>query len=471
MNEKKQSVHYALFDALAAILAWTLYYLFRKFYIEPQTFGYYIPLELDPNYFLAIIILPVFWLLLFGLAGSYKKVHRKSRARELIKSFIVTFVGCVILFFTLLISDLVPSYEYYPLTFSALFLFKLGSFTLTRTAYLTYLKNRIKNREVGFNTLLIGEGKEAEKIFNEIEKQKVPQGYRFKGYLRVNGDANNLITGKLPELGNYKEVADLVDKHEIEDVIVAFDDIEQEKLEEIIRQLEIKKVNIKIAPKMYDFVTGKVKMDYIFGIPLIEHHSRLMPEWQVNLKRVMDVIASSLVLLFGAPFFAIIAIAIKSDSKGPVFYKQKRIGLYGKPFQIIKFRTMYVNAEKGRPMLSSEDDPRITRVGNFLRKYRLDEFPQFYNVLKGEMSLVGPRPERQFFIDQIMEVAPHYQHLWKTKPGITSWGQVKFGYAENVNEMVERLKFDILYIENMSLLMDMKILFYTVIIVFKGSGK
>ncbi|MFM7726842.1 MAG: sugar transferase, partial [Flavobacteriales bacterium] len=185
----------------------------------------------------------------------------------------------------------------------------------------------------------------------------------------------------------------------------------------------------------------------------------------------LDIGVSVFALLFLFPFLLLIAIAIKLSSTGPILYSQERIGKHGKPFRIFKFRTMVSNAESNGPQLSSSHDNRVTRVGRFLRKTRVDELPQFYNVLKGEMSLVGPRPERRYFIDLIMERAPHYSHLHRVRPGITSWGQVKYGYAENVDQMIQRLKYDVLYIENMSLAMDLKILFYTVAIVLKGSGK
>lgn len=196
-----------------------------------------------------------------------------------------------------------------------------------------------------------------------------------------------------------------------------------------------------------------------------------MPIWQANIKRLVDIFGSSVAIILLAPVYLITAIGVKFSSKGPIFYSHERIGRYGNPFMIYKFRSMKQNSEQNGPALSSDNDPRITKFGKFMRKSRLDELPQFYNVIIGDMSLVGPRPERQFFIDKIVEVAPHYIHLLKVRPGITSWGQVKFGYAENVDEMVERLKYDIIYIENMSLYIDLKIIIYTVKIILKLEGK
>jgi exopolysaccharide biosynthesis polyprenyl glycosylphosphotransferase len=222
---------------------------------------------------------------------------------------------------------------------------------------------------------------------------------------------------------------------------------------------------------LFDVVSGSVKMQNVLGTALIEINHQIMPTWQMILKRVIDLVVSMLVLVILLPLYLLLAIAVKATSEGPVFFKQTRIGLHGKPFSIIKYRTMVVNAEANGPALSSKEDKRITSIGRTLRKYRLDEIPQFYNVLVGDMSLVGPRPERQFFIDQIMPVAPHYKHLQRVRPGITSWGMVKYGYAENIGQMIERLKFDILYIENMSLAMDFRIMIYTVKTIIQGRGK
>jgi exopolysaccharide biosynthesis polyprenyl glycosylphosphotransferase len=257
----------------------------------------------------------------------------------------------------------------------------------------------------------------------------------------------------------------------IEQIVIAIEPSEHRRIQEILNLLEGSAVRISVLPDLYQMLLGSVKVNHIFGTPLIEIKQDLLPVWQRVLKRALDVGAAIGFLLLFWPLYVFTALMVRSSSPGPIFYRQQRIGKNGVPFQIIKFRSMYVDAEKLGPSLSSDFDPRITRWGRFMRKVRLDEFPQFWNVIKGDMSLVGPRPERQFFIDQIVQIAPHYRHLHRVRPGLTSLGQVKYGYAETVAQMVERLKFDILYIENMSLAMDFRVILYTLKIIVEGRGK
>ena len=471
MNKRLAGTIYIVSDYIASALAWTLFYIYRLEIVEPQKYGYKIPISFDKNYYLAIILIPLYWILIFWIFGSYRNIYRKSRVKEFGLVATLCFVGSVALFFLILLDDVVGSYNAYRYTFLVLFLLQ---FTLTyglRLSILTRIKKLLKNRIIGFNTLLVGNNQKALDLFLELKKEKYSQGYDFKGFVAINNEPFTALGSYLPRLGQFERIHDIIKENKIEDVILAVESSEHPIINSIISTLEDTGVDIKIIPDMYDLLTGSVKMNYLFGTALIEITQDMMPVWQKNLKRIIDVVASILILTLGSPFYLILMLLVKITSKGPVFYAQERIGHNGIPFIIYKFRTMQVNAEESGPQLSSRDDPRITQIGRFLRKFRLDEFPQFWNVLIGDMSLVGPRPERQYFIDRIMEIAPHYTHLLKVKPGITSWGQIKFGYAENVPQMVERMKFDILYVENMSLAMDLKILFYTVLIIFQGRGK
>jgi exopolysaccharide biosynthesis polyprenyl glycosylphosphotransferase len=272
-------------------------------------------------------------------------------------------------------------------------------------------------------------------------------------------------------LGSYNNISQIVQEYHVEEVIIAIERSETDTIDKIIAKLEDTPAVIKIIPIMQDILFGSVKLSGIWHAPLIQISPDLMPAWQQSIKRISDVVVSIIAIILLIPVYIFTSIGVLLTSKGPILYSQERVGLRGRPFRMHKFRSMYSDAENAGPQLSKEDDPRITRFGKFIRKVRLDEIPQFYTVLKGDMSLVGPRPERQHYIDQIAKRAPHYRLLLKVKPGITSWGQVKYGYASNVDEMIERLKYDILYIENMSLAMDLKIMIYTILIVLQGRGK
>jgi exopolysaccharide biosynthesis polyprenyl glycosylphosphotransferase len=472
LNKRKESTKYIISDILAAVLAWTLFYLYRRWIVEPAKYGY--PVEVfhfDSKYFYAIFLVPLYWVLIYWILGAYKNVYRKSRVRELGFTLTVSFLGSIGLFFLLLLDDEVRSYATYRTSFLVLFTLQ---FVLTygfRFVLLSRLKYKLKHRIIGFNTLLVGGNQKALKLYRDVEKERYSQGYNFTGFLTIDDEPDAALAGHLPNLGGYKSIPDAVEKHKIEEVILAIETSEHRRISEILGMLRDCPVIVKAIPDMYDIITGSVKMNYIFGAPLIEITHEVMPAWQRNIKRLIDIIFSLCALVIGLPFFLLIALIIKLGSKGPVFYKQERIGFGGRPFMIYKFRTMYTDAEHQGPQLSSKEDPRITPFGRILRRYRIDEFPQFYNVLRGEMSLVGPRPERRFFIDKIVQIAPHYTHLHRVKPGITSWGQIKYGYAENVEQMIDRMKFDILYIENMSLAMDFKIIVYTVLIMLQGRGK
>lgn len=462
---------YVAADLFGSALAWTLFYLFRKAYLEPIKFGYQVPIELDANYFKGLVIIPLFWFGLYTVVGGYRDTLRRFRTKELGQTLLISLIGVTVLFFVLLLDDEVAGYRYYYRSFIALFLLQFGITFLLRFTLTTITVRKVHDRVIGFNTVLVGGNERALAIYEEIEGMPRSPGNRFIGFVNVNGGDQLLTTVGLPRLGKWHELGRIIEQHGVEEVIVAVDSGEHDHISRIMNELEGTGVRVKIIPDMYDILSGSVKMTSIFGTPLIEVNPEIMPAWQFSVKRAVDISVSALALLLLTPFLLIIAFLVKLSSPGPVLFSQERIGKYGRPFRIYKFRSMYCDAEKHGPQLSSTTDPRITPIGRWLRRTRMDELPQFWNVLKGDMSLVGPRPERQFFIDAIMQVAPHYRHLHKVRPGITSWGQVKFGYAENVEQMVRRLKYDILYIENMSLAVDLKILAYTVLIILKGDGK
>ena len=471
MNKRRQIFINIIADYLTAMIAWAAFYIYRKSVIESETFGYKIDFVPDNKFYLGITILPLCWVVIYALAGSYNDIYRKSRLKEIAQTFYFSVFGVLIIFFTLLLDDFIGSYRNYYHTLTYLFLLHFGITACVRFIISTNISRKIKRRDIGFPTLLIGSNQKALQLFNELQSESISQGYLFKGFIHVDQNNGKLLGPLLPHLGGMEHLKQIIRNESIEEVIIAIESSEHENIGRIINDLEDTDVIIKIIPDMYDILSGTVKMTSIFGSPLIIINPMLMPVWQQSLKRILDIVVSLFFLVLLSPAYIICALIIVFTSRGPIFFTQERIGLHGNPFYIYKFRSMFVGAENGTPMLSSKHDSRVTPFGRFMRKVRLDEIPQFFNVLMGDMSLVGPRPERQYFIDQIMVAAPHYRHLHKVRPGITSWGQVKYGYAENVEQMIHRLKYDVIYIENMSLALDIKILFYTVKTILQRSGK
>jgi len=470
MNKRLQVLKYLISDYLSALIAWALFFLYRKAYVDPQYFANPELVFDDPKFFFGVFLLPLFWLLLYMMAGTYRKIYRKSRIKELGQTITVTLVGVLVIFFTLILDDIVTSYRsYYHLFFVLVGLhFSLTYFP--RLIITTVTNNAIHARKIGFNTIIVGCNGYAYAVYNELETQLRSTGNKIIGFVDAGLCERNLLQAHLPHLGDYKNLKNIIKEHNVEEVIIAIERAEKDAVERIITEIEDTPVVIKINPNMQDILMGVVKTSSLFS-PLIEVAPDIMPDWQMALKRLMDIVVSIIAILFLTPVYIITAVGVMISSPGPIFYTQPRIGLHGKSFKMIKFRSMFQDAERGGPMLSSKNDPRITKWGKIMRQYRLDEIPQFFSVLKVDMSLVGPRPERQYFIDQIVARMPHFRLLSKVKPGITSWGQVKFGYAENVDEMIERAKFDLIYLENMSIAMDIKILIYTVLIVMQGRGK
>lgn len=472
MNKSLQKLKYILWDIFAAGLAWSLFFIYRKLLIEPNIFEHLNFVYEDVNFWVGLFIIPFFWNILYISVGTYRKVYRKSRLKELSQTLTMSIIGVATIFFTLILDDQIISYKNYYELISLLF---ISHFALTYTGRLIITSRTIKrihSGKIGFNTLVVGSNGNAVKVYNDLINQEYTSGNFFIGFVNAKHYNKFKMSSILPHLGTVDKISQILTEYKVEEVIIAIERSETDTITAIITDLEMHDVVIKIIPLFQDYIFGNIKTTGIFQTPLVEISPDLMPAWQITVKRIFDIVVSIFAMIVLIPVYLFTAIGVKMSSKGPIIYSQERIGHHGNPFRMHKFRSMYSDAEKrGAPQLSSKTDPRITPFGRFIRKVRLDEIPQFYSVVKGEMSIVGPRPERQFFIDKISERAPHYKLLGKIKPGITSWGQVKYGYAENVDEMIERLRYDLLYLENMSLAMDLKILIWTVLIVVQGRGK
>ena len=458
------------------MLAWAFLFVFRKIGFENTTFDDLGLIVSDPNFWLGIVFIPLGWLALYAMQGSYKNVLRKSRLKELQQTAIASIIGVVVLFFVLMLDDQVGTYNNYYLSFLFILIIHFSLTYTCRLIQTSSIVHKVHNRQIGFPTLLIGSHNKAYQTYLDLENQETYSGNIFVGFVSVDSEtptpSETRLTAVMPNLGTTRDVKQLINTHHIEEVIIAVENNEQTQIQQILRTLDgCGEVIIKITPDARDIIFGMVHVDSIFHSPLITINTRLMEEWQYSVKRLFDIVLSVLALVILSPVFLITAIIVKCTSPGPIFFAQERIGYRGRPFKMHKFRSMYIDAEACGPALSRDDDPRITPFGRFMRKVRLDEIPQFYNVLKGTMSIVGYRPERQFYIDQIVKRCPEYLLLQRIKPGITSWGQVKYGYASSVDEMCERLKYDLLYLENMSITTDLKILIYTVGIIFQGRGK
>lgn len=465
MKKSKQAGKYILSDFISASVAWLLFNILRYevFAIDEGADSLLDYLQY-PGVLGGQVVIPLFWLVLYYFSGYYNKPFGKSRLTELFSTFITVLIGTVFVFFALLLDDIPRSIDIYYKLFFGMFGLQFFITYIPRLLITQSGMRKIKNREWAMKVLIIGAGGKAVRIAHDLYRL----GYDICGFVSedertpVKADRNQV-------LGTVEDIPVLMEKENVDEIVLAVESKNNKALLGILYSLYRYKRPIKVLADRFNMLS-KIQLRTIQGIPLVDVTDNNFSPAEQNIKLFLDKVCSVVALLLLSPLFAYIAWRVKKDSPGPVFFRQERIGYLGQPFWMYKFRTMYVNAEENGPSLSSEDDLRVTPFGRIMRKYRLDELPQFWNVLKGDMSLVGPRPERKYFIDEIVKTAPYYYLLHNVRPGITSLGMVKYGYAASVDKMVERMEYDILYYENMSLTLDLTILIYTVKTVITGKG-
>jgi exopolysaccharide biosynthesis polyprenyl glycosylphosphotransferase len=466
MSKTNEKILILSTDFITINLAYFFYFVIR---VRTGWFD----LIIMPEFFLPMLVVYFYWVIIFTFVGMYRTWFAASRLDELSTLFKASFFGIFILFFLIFIDDYVHNVKTSTRIIIFIYWGTFLFFVSVGRLLVRGLQRRLLIRGIGRkNALIVGNNSKAHEVENEVVNHKA-LGLDVIGYASVN----NIIVEKEKDkeskvLGTAHEIQRLIDQFNIKEVIIALDKKEDDLLVEIISKCEGKNVGLKIVPDLYEILSGQAKTSQIYGIPLIDIMPQLMPEWEKKLKRLIDIVVSLVILIVSSPICLISSIAIKLDSLGPIFFTQERCGFNNTEFKIIKFRSMFQNAEKHTgPIWSQKDDPRVTRVGKIIRKLRIDEIPQMFNVLKGEMSLVGPRPERPYFVDMLSKEIPFYKRRLKVRPGITGWAQVKHKYDETIEDVKIKLRYDLFYIENMSLRMDFKILFRTVFVVLFGKGQ
>jgi exopolysaccharide biosynthesis polyprenyl glycosylphosphotransferase len=466
MNKSLLLKKYILFDFIAALFVWVIFFVYRKYVNDIRIFeegALFFPLT---YYIISFSLFPFCCLFIHYLTGFYVNPFTQSRISSILTTLAASAIISISVFLFMRITDASISLPYF---YGSLFVLLQLIFWITlffRALIFSQIRHNFKTKRWTINTLIIGTGKNARKIAQDLEKHA--HQHSLLGFVSFN-DKNNTTSKSI--LGDLSQIEFILQEYSIQETIIVLEDKDDdEKLYEIINLLYRFDIAIQFAPRLHEILTGSAKISHVGIIPMVTITKNAMPDWESNIKRFTDILLSIIALFLLSPLMLYCLLRIKKESAGSAFYKQERIGRFGKPFKIIKFRTMVQNAENGVPQLSSTNDARITPFGSFLRKYRIDEFPQFWNVIKGDMSLVGPRPERLHFINQIIEKAPYYCLLYKIRPGITSWGPIKIGYSDSIEKMIERLNYDIIYLDNMSLITDLKILIYTVEIILTGKG-
>lgn len=468
MKKNSESIVVFAVDFVTINLAYFIYYWVR-------VRSGWVSFPIEPELWLPMLALYGYWLLWFLFFGLYRSWYAQSRIDEILILFRTTAIGVLVLFFLIFVDDTTTEtransrlliFVYWLLTFGTVAAGRLGVRAIQKRLIIAGVGAR--------NTLIVGWSDKAFQLCDMVLKYPA-LGYKMVGFVRAakKGEGPKVNQYKnLPVLGGVQEIPSLLDKHNVQEVLIGLDSTEHPQLLDVMKFCNGRDVGMKIVPDLYDIVSGQARLSSIYGFPLMELRPQLLMPWEAAMKRLVDAVVALAIILVGIPLWLIIVLAIKLDSRGPIFYKQERVGRNGDPFNILKFRSMFTDAEKKTgPVWADKNDPRITRLGRIIRRFHLDEVPQFLNVLIGDMSLVGPRPERPYFVNRLSKEIPLYRHRHRVRPGITGWAQIKYKYDQSIEDVKSKLKYDLFYIENMSWRLDLKILLNTLYVALTGKGR
>ncbi|MBS1492486.1 MAG: sugar transferase [Bacteroidetes bacterium] len=457
MSKTLEKIFLFFSDFIFINLSWIAYYLIR---VETGWIPYANPVQ----FLVPLAVIYLYWLIIFSFTGLYQYWFVRSRFDEFASVVKSVSIGCFILFFLIFIDDTINNApiisRFLILIYWALTILMTGGGRIIIRGF----QRNLLQKGIGLrNTLIVGEGEKAENLYEMITKY--PQlGYKISGFISLEKDSDEKY------LNSIENISVAIKQKEISEILIALEPAQKEKLVDVIKFCTGNDVHLMIMPDMYEIVSGMARTNQIYGVPLIEVMPEIMPAGSKLFKRIFDIFLSVFLLVLCSPFLILSMILIKLTTKGPVFYKQERVGRNEKIFTMYKFRSMVQNAEEYGPEWSGEDDPRITGIGKILRKMYIDEIPQLVNVLKNEMSIVGPRPERPFFVSKLKNEIPYYYKRLSVKPGITGWAQIKHKYDSSLEDVKEKLQYDFYYIENMSLKLDFKIMINTIIVVLLMKG-
>ncbi len=464
MAKRVQILSCVVIDFLTINLAFIVYYYMR---VEGRMLG-----EVGtPDFLAPMLVLYAFWGMIFTAAALYRPLYAASRLDETLSIFKAVSLGCLLLFFAIFVDDAgTPAgtstrmlmIVYWAILFGAASMGRI----LVRSVQRRLLIAGIGRRR----TVIVGSRGRGVELFDQVQRYPA-LGHEILGFVGLHPGRSSTGRKGFPVLGTIGEFHAVIERERVHEVLIALDSRDHERLLDIVGRCNGTPVGLKIVPDLYDVISGQARTNQIYGFPLIAISPELMKPWEEATKRMLDIFASLAVLVVGFPLWLLIGLAIKLESPGPILYRQERVGKDGVRFSIVKFRSMRSDAEKQGPQWAGKKDPRVTRVGKWLRLLHLDEVPQVVNVLKGEMSLIGPRPERPVFVEQLSREIPLYTRRLKVRPGVTGWAQVKHKYDESVEDVRKKIQYDLYYIENMSLRMDLKIMLHTVVHMLMGKGQ